>query len=97
MVNWTNVTDFGQIPAVANEASNNTFWVGMLYMMWVIMFLALIGYGWEVAIMVSAFASMIIGLLLVYAGLVGWTYMLTFVGIVLFMALYITWTSKHKK
>lgn len=93
MVNWTNITDFSQIPAAANE-SGSGFWTGMLYMCWIILLLMLTAYGFEVAIIASSFVALIVGLLLVYAGLVSWTYVLSFIGILLFMFLYIIWSGK---
>ena len=68
-VNWTNITDFGQLPAAANEASGGSFWVGMLFMMWIIMMLLMISYGFEVAIVTASFVFLIISVLMVYAGI----------------------------
>jgi len=92
-VNWTNFTDFGQLPAAANEASNGSFWVGMLYMMWIILMLMLMPFGFEVAIITASFVFLIISLLLTYAGLIAWTWVLTFVGVLLFMFLYVIWST----
>lgn len=93
-INWTNFTDFGQLPALANTASNGTFWGGMLYMTWVILLLVMIGWGFEIALLSSAFVSMIIALLLVYAGLIGWYLVLPFMGIILTMFIYIFWSRR---
>lgn len=92
-MNWTNVTDFTQLPSLANTNSSGSFWTGILYMIWVIMFASLVYWGWEAAIMVSSLLALIIGLFLVYADLVNWIYILTFVGIELIMFLYIIWGS----
>jgi len=96
-INWSNITDFGQVPAAANTVSGGSFWVGMLFMMWIILMMILIGFGFEVAIITSSFIFLIISLLMVYAGLVAWEWSLTFVGILLFMFLYIIWTSNKLK
>lgn len=88
-VNWSNITDFGQIPAAANTASSGSFWVGMLYMMWIILILLTLSYGFEVAILVSSFAALVIGLLMVYADLVAWQWVTVFVGVLIFMFFYI--------
>jgi len=93
-VNWTNITDLGQIPAQANEVSGGSFWVGMLFMMWIILIMLTISYGFEIAILTSSFAGLIIGLLLVYTDLVAWEYLLVFVGVIVIMFLYIVWSSK---
>jgi len=95
-VNWSNVTDLGQIPAAANTASNGTFWVAMLYMLWIVLIFMFIGFGWEVAILSSSFLALVLGLLLVYTGLISFQTVLVFVGVILFMFLYIIWTSKKK-
>lgn len=94
MVNWTNVTDFGMIPAAANSASGDLFWVGMLHMLWIILFLVMIAYGFEVAILVSSFLALILSLLFVYSDLIAWGYPVEFAGIILFMFLYITWSGQ---
>lgn len=96
-INWSNITDLGDVPAAANTASSGSFWVGMLYMMWVILILLTIGYGFEVSILVSTFAMLILGLLFVYAGLVAWQWVLTFVGVLVFMFLYIMWSSSKTR
>ena len=96
MVNWSNVTDFGQLPAVANTATNGTFWGAMLHMLWFILILVMIGYGFEVALIVASFIAMILAFMLAYAGLVGYSMVVEFVGVILFMILYIVWSGSKK-
>jgi len=95
-MNWTNVTDFAQLPSKANEATGGTYWGTMLHMLWFIMLLILIGYGFEVALLVASFVAMVIAFILVYAGLVPWYMVVEFVGIILFMFLYIVWSGSRK-
>lgn len=97
MVNWTNVTDFGQLPSVANTATGGTFWVGMLQMVWIILILVLIGFGFEVAFVTASFLALIIAFFLVYADLIAWGYIAQFAGILLFMFLYIIWSGKKDR
>lgn len=92
-INWSNITDLGQVPAAANTASSGSFWVGMLYMMWVILLMLTLTFGFEVAILTSSFVMLVVGILMVYAGLIAWQWVLTFVGILIFMFLYIIWSS----
>lgn len=89
VINWTNVTSFEQLPALANQATGGGFWVGMLFMMFVVLLLILSFWGFETALIVSAFLGFLLALGLVYAGLISWTYTLVFVGIILVMILYI--------
>ena len=97
MVNWTNVTDFAQLPSEANNASGGIFWVGMLQMIWIVLILVLIGYGFEVALLVASFLALVIAFFLVYAGLVSWAYIVQFAGILLFMFLYIIWSGRKDR
>lgn len=93
-VNWSNLTDLGDLPEQANRASGGSFLVGILYMLWIIMILLMMQWGFEVAIVASSFVFLIVALLMVYGGLIAWYYVLTFVGILLFMFLYIIFSSK---
>jgi hypothetical protein len=97
VVNWSNVTDFANLPAAANTASSGTFWPGMLHMIWIIVFLVLVGYGFEVALIVSAFLGLVLSFFLVYAGLIKWGYIVEFAGILLFMFLYIIWSGRKDR
>jgi hypothetical protein len=92
-LNWTNVTSLGDVPRMANDASGGSFWTAMLYMIWIILIMLFISFGLEVALIAASFIALIIGVLLVYGGLVAWQYMLTFVGVLLLMFLYVTWSS----
>lgn len=91
------MSDFGQLPAAANSTTGGSFWVGMLYMVWIILLLLTISYGFEVAILVSSFVALILGLLLVYAGLVAWQWVVTFAGILIVMFLYIIWSGNKNQ
>ena len=93
-INWSNLTDFGDLPEQANTASGGSFWTGMLYMLWVIMILLLIGWGFETAIIASSFVFLVVALIMAYAGLIAWAHVLTFAGVLLFMFLYIIWSSR---
>jgi hypothetical protein len=96
-INWSNITDFGQIPAQANVATDGSFWVGMLYMIWIILIMLTLSWGFEVAIIVSSFVGLVLGLLLVYADLIAWSWVLVFVAVLVFMFLYIIWSSKKSR
>jgi hypothetical protein len=56
----------------------------------------MLAYGFEVALITSSFVALIIGLLLTYADLVAWKWIITFVGILIIMFLYVIWTNPKK-
>lgn len=96
-VNWTNLTDLTYLPQAAGTASNGAFWPMVAYLVFAVAFLMLIAYGFEVAIMVASFIGLIISFILVYSGVMNWTYLLPFVGMILMMFLYISYSSNKVK
>lgn len=66
-------------------------------MIWIVLLLVLIGYGFEVALLVASFLALVIAFFLVYAGLVSWAYIVQFAGILLFMFLYIIWSGRKDR
>ena len=96
-INWTNVTDISQIPGLANTATDGTFWTGITYMIWAVLFLITLVFGLEVALLVASFVTLILSLLMLYAGLIGLTHVIVFVAIIIFTFLYIIWSSSKNK
>ena len=93
-INWSNVTDFGTLPSQANIATGGLFWPGVLHLIWIVLLLLMIGYGFEVALLVSSFLALIISFMLVYSGLAPWGFVAEFAGIILFLFLYILWSGR---
>ena len=93
-VNWTNVTTWTDVLATANTNTGSWFWTLIMYSIFIVGLLIFSSWGFETALLSASFVALILGLFLVYAGLVAWTWTLTFVGIILFMFLYISWSSK---
>lgn len=93
-INWSNLTSLNQIPAEANTSSGGYFWVSMLYMIWVLLILLLAYAGFEIAIITSTFIALIIGVVLVYSGLVDFMHLLLFLAVLLFMILYSYYSNR---
>lgn len=93
-INWTNVTDMSQLPATANEATGGHFWLGMLYMLWIVTVLLTANLGFETAILTASFIALILGTFMLYIGLVSFQYVLVFLGVILFTFMYIIWGSR---
>jgi len=92
-VNWTNITTAGDLLKVPNTTTGGSFWSATLWLLWIIILIAMSAFGFEVALLVSAFFGIIAGALLVYAGLVSWAVVLFFIGQLIFTILYIVWSS----
>lgn len=78
--NWSAISDFNGMIVSAN--TNFPFWALIMWMINLIFFLTAVGrFGLIAAWLSSAFLGTIIGVILAYAGLVGWTYVLTVFGL----------------
>jgi len=94
MVNWTKITTPDQLLGIANDNTGGSFWTVATYLVWVVMLMGLLPFGFEVALITASFATLVIAILLVYAGLIAWEAMLFFVGVLLFYVIYIIWSDK---
>ena len=91
---FQNATDLADLLAIPNTNTGGYFWVGMLAMMWGILVMSLLSFGFEVALITSSFIMLIAGLFLVYLGLVSWTWLMFFLGVIFFMIFYMVWQKK---
>ncbi len=94
-VNWTNMTSLGGLPAAANTVTGGSFWTTILFMLFVIVLLVTLSWGFETALIISSFIGLALGILLLYAGLVAWQWVAVFAAILLFTFIYVGWTSKQ--
>lgn len=94
MVNWSNVTSAGTFAQVPNTTTGGWFWTAMLWMIYVILLVSMLPMGFEAAILGSAFAGLMIGMVMLYMGLVSWTYVLMFAGIIVAMFIWIMYSQR---
>jgi len=92
---FENATNLKDLLAIPNATTGGFFWVGMLFMMWGIIVMAMLAFGFEVAMLTASFVMLIAGLFLVYLELVSWTWLMTFLGIILFMIFYMVWQKNR--
>lgn len=82
-VNWSNITNIEQVLAVANTNSGSWFWTATLYMIYVILLVSTLNFGFEVALLSASFACFMLGILLTYMGLVSWVWTAFFMGVII--------------
>jgi len=92
---FQNATNLKDLLAIPNATIGGFFWIGMLFMMWGIIVMAMLAFGFEVAMLTASFVILIAGLFLVYLELVSWTWLMTFLGIILFMIFYMVWQKNR--
>jgi len=95
ITNWTAVNNVTEILQVPMNTTSGFFYVGVLVLVFFILLISLAGFGIEVAILASAFVALIAGVLLVYMQLMAWGWLLPFFALILFLFLYITWSSNR--
>lgn len=96
-VSWDNMSNFGDFVNNTNSSAGGNLFSGILMLVFFVLFItltALVG-SWEVAILSSAFISMIIAILLLYMGLTSMTFVGIFVGIIIATIMYIIWSNKY--
>ena len=96
MVNngFEGVNTFQGLLATANTYTAGFGWFGLLIMMHLILLIAMLPFGIFPAILSAAFISLIAGLFLTYLNLVGWSWLMFFLGEILLVMIYITWMEK---
>lgn len=94
-INWSNVNNLKDFAAIANQNSGGFFWVGMMYMAWFVLFILMLPFGFEPAVLASSFIAMIPALMLVYLGLIGWKWFVVFPAMILFMIIWMMWGKKE--
>lgn len=82
-VNFTEIENLTGFLEVANTNTGGSFWVGTIWMLWLIMFISMLGFGVEASLLGASFACFTIGVVLTYMGLLNWAYTAMFFGIIL--------------
>ena len=93
-INWSSITTVGDFANLPNNNTGDMFWTAMLWMIYAILLISMLPMGFESAILASAFACLMIGLLLVYMGLVSWTGVVMFAGILIAMFIWIMYSQR---
>jgi K+-sensing histidine kinase KdpD len=84
--NWTNISNVEGLLTSANN--NSPFWLEMLIMFWIVAVITLLRYGFMTAVLAGSFVIFIIGLFLVYMGLVAWQFELAVIAIIISAIIY---------
>ena len=86
MTNWSNIEDFEGLLLEANTYGE--FWGAMFFMLWAIIVITFIPFGFPVALLGGSFAALLIGIFLVYMQLIGWNSVLMVIGVIIGTAIW---------
>jgi hypothetical protein len=96
ITNWTNVTDLNGLLGVASSSTGGFTYVAITFMFFVVGLISMISFGVEVAVMASAFGAILLSLIFVSMGLMGYQWLGAFVGLELVMIIYAWWSSSKQ-
>ena len=80
--NWSNVTNAGDFLRIPNTNTGGWFWVSVLWMIFAIMLISMLPFGFTAAILAASFGCLVIGMILVYMNLVSWVWVIMFAGLI---------------
>ncbi len=92
--NFANVTDISSMLATANTSVNGWFWIGIMFMVYVVSWISMLSFGATPAFLGASFGTLIAGILLAYMGLVGWGWIAMLVGSMLLVFLWIGYNQQ---
>lgn len=92
-INWTNMSNPIQLLEGANTNSGGFFFPVSYFMFILILFMSMLGFGAEVAGVVALFVALPTGIMLVYLGLISLSTLAVPLGILLFLMIYIFYSS----
>ena len=95
-INWSNVSNFNDYLVASNTGSGGLFWISTVYLIFSVVLISMLVFGFETAILTAGFVGLILSLMLAFAGLVGFWVVGTFVGVILFMLLYLNWINPRE-
>ena len=78
--------DFLNLP---NQSTGGYFWLGILFMIVVVAMISMIGFGVEVALLVSLFIGIILGTFMVYMGIMSMTWLGVMIAAELILVIYV--------
>jgi len=91
-VNWTNVTEPIGMLQQANVTTGGWFWTGMLAMLWAILLISMLPFGFEAALLAASFGAFMVGIIMAYMGIVAWTWVVMALGMIIGMILWIMYS-----
>ena len=92
--NWSEITTFEDMLISAN--SQAPFWTLMLFMIWAVLTITFMPFGTVIALLAGSFVGGLIGLFLVYMGLVGWKWVLGMFSLVIAIVIWETLFAKKE-
>jgi hypothetical protein len=92
--NWTAIETFEDMLTSANTYA--PFWTMMLFMIWAVLIITFMPFGTTIALLAGSFVGGLIGIFLVYMGLVAWKWVLGMFALVIAILIFETLFAKKE-
>jgi hypothetical protein len=93
---WSNVTSISNLLAKANDNTSGTFFAGIYWMLIVIVFFSSVAFGFEIALLLTFFFGLVLGLFMLYAGLISTVLFGITEGALMLIIVYLIYTSNRQ-
>lgn len=92
-----NLSSFSDMLKLANTTTGDSFWTGVYWMIMVVILLTSMAFGFEIAMVLTFFGGLIMGIFLLYLGLMNWTIFAATEAILLGLVFYFIYTSNKQQ
>lgn len=92
-----NATSFSDILSLANTTTDGTFWTGMYWLFIMVVFISSMAFGVEIASVMAFFSGFILGIILLYLGLINIVTLGMSEAILLFLVIYLMYSSRTQR
>ena len=94
-VNWSNMSTFDQFIQNANQSGAGFLFAGIDILVFLVLLITLtVTFGWEAGMLSAGFIGLILTLLFAYMGVLAWSFVGIFTGVIVIMIAYIVWSSR---
>ena len=95
VANFNLITNSTALLSTVNNSVGGWFWFGVMIMIFAVLVLAEIGWGFTVAVLGTSFLMLMVSMFMFYAGLISWSQVLFFIAIMLGTVIYTYVVSKQ--
>ena len=95
ITNMSTVTSPTDLLTVTNNNGGGYVGFAIDVLIFFVLFLSMINFGLETSLLASAFIALIIAILIAYLGLMSWTLVGIWVGLILGTVIYLMWNSRY--
>lgn len=95
-INWSGMNTFSDFLSNANASAAGYLFTAIDVLVFGVLFITLTGmFGWESAILSSGFIAIVLSLLFAYMGVMAWSTVGIFVGLIVVMIMYVIWSNRY--